>query len=600
MFMNSVSVLESKSYDFINGDNAKKWQGVLALSLNKVLQQVHPTLTAREDACLYVESLVLKILAMLCSKPSPHTTSDVEERVRRQFPTPIDKWAMHETPLTPPTANSEFTVFAPIMLSNANGSQSPGSVSTAFSMFSTQSVQSLASSTITLRPGSSSGPEFSGEDSPGLMGSTFDGLYSPPPLPPRTNRRREVSTSDQSVHSRDISPPPLPPRRETRPSLSSPPGYASSPDPSLEYYLSNIRHVEVAQQDIKVAMYADKVLMDMFYQDEHTSDSGSIVHSVSETTSSELTYEEIVHDLVTDEKQHLRDLHMINKVFLEEIVKLIPPGKCKELDQMFANLMDIYEFSLNFKTPPVFSETTSSELTYEEIVHDLVTDEKQHLRDLHMINKVFLEEIVKLIPPGKCKELDQMFANLMDIYEFSCNLVGILEDNLEMCNEASNVVIGSCLEELAEAAEFDVYSRYAKDITYYKCPEKLLEELKNPEVSIPLQSDCCAKDITYYKCPEKLLEELKNPEVSIPLQSGGQGFKEAVKYYLPKLFLHPLWHCFLYFDYIRILRGLSPDKEDRESLIQVEGLLKALQVDLSDSLQNYPRNGRDTGIRAFL
>ena len=146
---------------------------------------------------------------------------------------------------------------------------------------------------------------------------------------------------------------------------------------------------------------------------------------------------------------------------------------------------------------------SKSAQTYEEVVKDLILSEKSYLRDLHMITKVFREQIQKLSLTSH-QELDAIFSNITDVAELTITLIGSLEDTLEMAEDGQVTAIGSCFEELAEAEEFDVYDKYSRDVL---SPESRL----------------------------KLEVLLTQPEVSDKLQSSGQGFREAVKFYLPKV-----------------------------------------------------------------
>ena len=86
----------SAGYDWSSEDNLSRWRGIFAHPLEKVLRQVHPSLVAQEDALHYVEDLILRLLAMLTAKPIPVTVADIEDKVSKTFPTPIDKWALTE------------------------------------------------------------------------------------------------------------------------------------------------------------------------------------------------------------------------------------------------------------------------------------------------------------------------------------------------------------------------------------------------------------------------------------------------------------------------------------------------------------------------
>ncbi|XP_034235206.1 protein son of sevenless [Thrips palmi] len=409
MFSTPSSGPDTHNYDFEKEENAVKWRGVFVQSLKKVLEQVHPSLTAREDALERVETLILRLLGMLCARPPPHTVQDVEDRIKRTFPGPIDCWALNEArealekgkkkenKLVLPVDKVHTMLIKDVLQYKID----------------TQVTQFLVAVL-----------EYISADILKLVGN----------------------------------------------------------------YVKNIRHVEISSQDVRIAMNADKVLLDLFCQEDDSNSATTV-----------------------------------------------------------ANVPDLH------RTPQ----------TYEEVVKDLIHDEKQYLRDLHMIIKVFREEIAKVVDHDS-KELDLMFSNIMEIQELTVTLLGSLEDMLEISDEKQVPAVGSCFEELAENAEFEVYNTYARDI------------IQEP-------------------CRGMLSKLLARTDVYDALQSAGHGFREAVKYYLPKLLLTPVWHCFLYFDYVKVLQRFCPLKEDKETLEQVGGLLTPLEVKLNSIVGKPPK--QEVGVR---
>lgn len=99
-------------------------------------------------------------------------------------------------------------------------------------------------------------------------------------------------------------------------------------------------------------------------------------------------------------------------------------------------------FTENKSTP--LPTTPRSSLTYEDVVNELITDVKQHQRDLHMIIWVFREELTKCVLDDK--ELESIFPYIYDIYDVTVTLLGALDDVMEMSQEQSPPCVGSCFE----------------------------------------------------------------------------------------------------------------------------------------------------------
>ncbi|KYO31338.1 son of sevenless-like protein 1 isoform B [Alligator mississippiensis] len=357
----------------------------------EVQQQVHPNLSAKEDSLSYIEELILQLLNKLCIA-QPRTVQDVEERVQKTFPHPIDKWA--------------------------------------------------------------------------------------------------IADAQSAIEKRKRRNPLLLPADKIHPLLKEVLGYKVDYHVSLyivavlEYisadilklagnYVFNIRHFEISQQDIKVSMCADKVLMDMFDQD------------------------------------------------------------------------DIGLVSLCEDEP-----STSGELNYYDLVRNEIAEERQYLRELNLIIKVFREAFLSNKKLFTSYDIDMIFSNISDIHELTVKLLGLIEDTVEMTDESSpHPLAGSCFEDLAEEQAFDPYETLSQDIL----SPRFLEHFNNL---------------------------MAKPAVALHFQSIADGFKEAVRYVLPRLMLIPVYHCLHYFELLQQLQECSEEEEDRECLKQAITALLNLQCSM--------------------
>ncbi|XP_064427079.1 son of sevenless homolog 2 isoform X5 [Mirounga angustirostris] len=385
-------------YEFFSEENSPKWRGLLVSALRKVQEQVHPNLSANEESLYYIEELIFQLLNKLCMA-QPRTVQDVEERVQKTFPHPIDKWAIAD-----------------------------------------------AQSAIEKR-----------------------------------KRRNPLLLPVDKIH----------------PSLKEVLGYKVDYHVSLyivavlEYisadilklagnYVFNIRHYEISQQDIKVSMCADKVLMDMFDQD------------------------------------------------------------------------DIGLVSLCEDEP-----SSSGELNYYDLVRTEIAEERQYLRELNMIIKVFREAFLSDRKLFKPSDIDRIFSNISDIHELTVKLLGLIEDTVEMTDESSpHPLAGSCFEDLAEEQAFDPY-------------ETLSQDILSPKFN------------------EHFSKLMARPAVALHFQSIADGFKEAVRYVLPRLMLVPVYHCWHYFELLKQLKACSEEQEDRECLNQAITALMNLQGSMDRIYKQY-------------
>ncbi|XP_012519203.1 PREDICTED: son of sevenless homolog 2 [Propithecus coquereli] len=197
--------------------------------------------------------------------------------------------------------------------------------------------------------------------------------------------------------------------------------------------------------------------------------------------------------------------------------------------------------------------SSSGELNYYDLVRSEIAEERQYLRELNMIIKVFREAFLsdrKLFKPSE--RVQKTFPHPIDKWA-----IADAQSAIEKRKRRNPLLlpVDKIHPSLKEQA-FDPY-------------ETLSQDILSPEFN------------------EHFSKLMARPAVALHFQSIADGFKEAVRYVLPRLMLVPVYHCWHYFELLKQLKACSEEQEDRECLNQAITALLNLQGSMDRIYRQY-------------
>lgn len=209
--------------------------------------------------------------------------------------------------------------------------------------------------------------------------------------------------------------------------------------------------------------------------------------------------------------------------------------------------------------------------TYSEKVKSMRDSEQSFIRGLKMIINVFKAQLSKL--PHIKSEVDTLFCNIEDLYEFSTQLLIIYEEALELAGqEKEDPYIGCEIFDLAQAEEFQAFFNFA------------YRRLSHSE---------------HWRAAYNKI--VTNEFTMTSIRTAGQSFDLAVKHLLPNYLLNTIVRFFEHYKNINELLEISKrskNPDDRLALKETISILIKTKKAIEDLLEN-ELDSRDKEIESL-